>query len=308
MFSDADSAATAAKLWRKRYKFDTSDLEEDVIKKMVGKLRCLTEGLIKPLPSVDLEMQTTFNCDQTYKHTSAIAPLSDSSVWVCSGYRNKIQRFDICGNILETETLSFDIDDMTVGRDGSLYLTEVNGKVIRKVSKRKPISVFARGDVYLRGLCTSCSGDLIMSCGNDVPLACMRESRTSKILMFDLAGKLKKEITLHLGITFFRVCHTVNEEIVISTGISGKYLVLSESGKIKHTYQANSTADGVASDKHGLIYLSSCDDDTLYILDYQGSPLPSTYAMHRPNAVAIDENDTVWVGDWSRIHVLHFKD
>ena len=275
---------------------------------MVGKLRCLTEGMLKPLPTVDLEMQSTFNCDQSYKHTSAIAPLSDSTIWVCNGYRNKIQRFDICGIILETEILSFDVDDMTVGKDGSLYLTELNGKVIRKVSKFKPISVFARSDVYLRGICMSTDGDQVIVCGNDVPFACMREAKLSKIIFYSLSGKQLREIPLHLGSTLFRICHTVNEEIVVSTGISGRYLVVQDSGKIKHTYQASSTADGVASDKHGLIYLSSCNDDTLYILDYQGSPLPSTYAMHRPNAVAIDHNETVWVGDWSKIHVLHFKD
>ena len=288
--------------------FNPSDLEEGVIKKMVGKLRCLTEGLLKPLPAVDLEMQSTFNCDQSYKHTSAIAPLSDSTVWVCNGYRNKIQRFDICGTILETEILSFDVDDMTVGKDGSLYLTEVNGKVIRKVSKFKPISVFARGDVYLRGICTSYDGQSIIACGNDVPYACMREAKLSKILIFNTSGRLQTELPLHLGATLFRLCHTVNDEIIVSTGITGNYLVVSESGKVKHTYQASSTADGVASDKHGLVYLASCNDDTLYILDHQGTPLPSTYAMHKPNAVAIDGNDTVWVGDWSKIHVLHFKD
>ena len=308
IFPDADSSYTADKLWRKRYVFDPLELDDSSVKKLVGNLRCLSEGMLKPLPAVDLEMQSTFNCDQSYKHTSAIAPLSDGTIWVCNGFKNRIQRFDICGIILETEILSFDVDDMAIGNDGSLYLTELNGKVIRKVSKFTPITVFARSDVYLRGICMSADGDQIIACGNDVPVACMREARLSKIIFYNLSGRQQREIPLYLGSTLYRICHTVNEEIIVSTGISGKYLVVLDSGKVKYTYQASSTADGVASDKHGLVYLSSCNDDTLYILDYQGNPLPSTYAMHRPNAVAIDNNETVWVGDWSKIHVLHFKD
>ena len=243
------------------------------------------------------------------KVTTAMAPLSDGSVWVCNGYRNTIQRFNSSGELQQSEILDFDVDDMVDGTTGKFFLTELNGKIIRKLHNGK-LSVFARTDLYLRGITLSKDAKYVITCGNDVPVACLREADVSKIFVYSILGKLVREINVSIGtrgVSLFRICHTINEEYIVSTGISAQYYIIGENGDFRFRYKASHTADGVASDSHGLIYLSSCKDDTLYILNCRGEPIPSTYAMHKPNAVAIDREDRIWVGDWSKVHVLGYK-
>lgn len=238
-----------------------------------------------------------------------MAPLCDGSVWVCSGFRNKIQRFSLNGDLLQTEILDFDVDDMADGTTDKLFLTELNGKIIRKLHNGK-LSVFARTDLYLRGITLSKDAKYIITCGNDVPVACLREAYISKIFVHSMLGKTLREIIVNTGtqaVSLYRICHTINEEYIVSTGISAQYYIISENGDLRFRYKAARTADGVASDSHGLIYLSSCKDDTLYILNCKGKPIPSTYAMYKPNAVAIDREDRIWVGDWCKVHVLGYK-
>lgn len=254
-------------------------------------------------------MQNTFNSNQQYKSTTALAPMSDGTVWVCNGFKNKIHQFDSEGNLLQSETLDFDVDDMVDGRNNIIFLTELNGKVVRKLKNNK-LSIFARADLYLRGITMSTDGKCIIACGNDVPVACLREAAVSKVYVFNMSGKRVNDFivdTGEKGVSLFRICHTINEEYIVSTGISALYYIICENGELKYRYRAASSADGVACDAHGLIYLSACKDDTLYILNCKGVPIPSTYAMHRPTAVAIDRNDVVWVGDWSKVHVLKYK-
>lgn len=256
-----------------------------------------------------MQVQKTFNSDQQYKSTTALAPLSDGTVWVCNGFRNRIQKFDINGKLLQSETLDFDVDDMVDGRDGSLFLTELNSKVIRKYLNGR-LTIFARADLYLRGVTLSKDGKFVIACGNDVPVACLREAEVSKIYLFNTSGKLFKDFTVNTGVkgvSLFRISHTINDEFVVSTGISSLYYIIGAKGEVKYRYKASSTADGVACDAHGLIFLSACKDDTLYLLNSKGETIPTTYAMHKPNAVAIDRNDVIWVGDWSKVHVLKYK-
>ena len=213
------------------------------------------------------------------------------------------------GTKLHVEVLDFDVDDMIVGADDKLYFTEINGKLIRLFQNKK-LTVFARSDVYLRGICLSRDFKNIIACGNDVPIACLREAVTCKLLVFNLKGKLVKEFNIDtgsVGVNLFRISHTINNEYVVSTGLSGLYYIVGENGRTKHSYKVTSTADGVACDKNGLIYLSSCREDLLCLLNSQGVPLPTTYAMHRPTTVSIDNNDLIWVGDWSKIHVMLVK-
>lgn len=235
--------------------------------------------------------------------------MSDGTVWVCNGYKNRIQKFNMDGKVLQSETLNFDVDDMTEAANGLLFLTERNGKTIRKLNDKK-MTIFARSELYLRGVSKSRDNTMIIACGNDVPVACMREAIVSKVFTFNMKGKPLQDFTLDIGksgVGLFRICHTINNEFVVSTGISAMYYIVGERGNIKYRYKAASTADGVSCDAHGLIYLSACKDDTLYILDCKGVPIPTTYAMHKPTAVAIDRNDVVWVGDWSKVHVLKYK-
>ncbi|XP_052777616.1 uncharacterized protein LOC128214937 [Mya arenaria] len=307
--NETDVSPTAERQWRKRYVFQAADILGRSAGQLFGRLQTIVQGLVKEVPCVELEMQSTFNSDIQYKSTTALAPLSDGTVWVCNGFRNKIHRHAADGQLIQSETLHFDVDDMVDGLTDKIFFTEVNGKVIRKLHGGK-LTVFARADLYLRGLTVSKDDNYIISCGNDVPIACLREAAVSKIYVYSMQGKPVKEILVDVGtkgVSLFRICHTINDEYIVSTGISALYYIIGENGELKYRYQTSTSADGVASDSHGLIYLSACRDDTLYILDCKGVPIPSTYAMHKPTAVAIDRKDTIWVGDWSKVHVLNYK-
>ncbi|XP_052271474.1 tripartite motif-containing protein 45-like [Dreissena polymorpha] len=219
--NETDVSPTAERHWRKKYVFLPVDLKIQTSQHMFGRLQTIVEGLIREVPCVELELQSTFNSDMKYKSTTSLAPLTDGTVWVCNG-----------------------------------------------------------------------------------------EAAICKIYVYNMTGKPMKEILVDVGtkgVSLFRICHTINEEYIVSTGLSALYYIIGETGELKFRYQASTSADGVASDSHGLIYLSACKDDTLYILNSKGVPIPSSYAMHKPTAVAIDNADTIWVGDWNKVHVLKYK-
>ncbi|XP_045159967.2 E3 ubiquitin-protein ligase TRIM33-like [Mercenaria mercenaria] len=302
----ADIPSFTDKLWRKRLTFARGDIDEIAIQQAVGDLKFSAEGLFVPLPAIELQLMSTFNTDQNFRSTSSITTQNDATAWVCNGYRNKIQRFDIKGRIIQVDTTEFDIDDMTTLNDGTVLLTEYNGKAIRKLSSTHFESYFAKTDLYLRGITTSRDGSNVIVVGNDVPVTKSKQIRHAKVLIFSTTGRRIREIHINKGLSLFRICHTVNGDFVISTGVSAKYLVINSDGMTKYTYTASGSADGVTCDAHGLTILSDLKDDTLHLLDSKGKPLPFTYSLNKPNAVAVDNRGHIWVGDLNKIRIMKY--
>lgn len=303
---EADIPSFTDKLWRKRHTFAKGDIDELVLQQAVGDLKFSAEGLFVPLPAVELQLVSTFNTDQNFRSTSAITTQSDGTAWVCNGYKNRIQRFDIFGRIVEMETTEYDIDDMTTLVDGTVLLTEYNGMAIRKLDKTHFESYFAKTDLYLRGITTSRDGSNVIVVGNDVPVSKARQMHNAKVLIYSITGRKIREIRINRGLSLFRVCHTVNGDFVVSTGTSAKYIVINSDGNTKYTYTASGSSDGVACDAHGLTILSDLKDDTLHLLDSKGKPLPFTYSLNKPNAVAVDNRGHIWVGDLNKIRIMKY--
>ena len=306
LLTDADVPSFTDKLWRKRHNFQRGQIDEIMLQKAVGELKFLAEGLFVPLPAIELQLFSSFECDQHYPSATAITTQPDGSAWVCNGFKNKIQRFDNKGACLQEETTEFDIDDMTTLLDGTVLMTEYDGKCIRKLATKNIDSYFVKSDMFLRGICTSRDGTQVITVGNDVPITKFKEVRHAKLLIYSTTGQRIREILINRGLSLFRVCHTVNGDYVISSGISGKYLVFTEDGATKYTYTASGSADGVACDAHGLTILSDLKDDTIHLLDSKGKPLPFTYTLNKPNAVAVDNRGFIWVGDLHKIRIMKY--
>ncbi|WAR22733.1 TRI56-like protein [Mya arenaria] len=300
----ADVPSFTDKLWRKRHNFQKGGIDEISLHQAVGELKFLAEGLFVPLPAIELQLFSSFDCDQHFPSATAVTTQSDGSAWVCNGFKNKIQRFDIKGRLLQEETTEFDIDDMSTLLDGTVLMTEFDGKCIRKLASKNIDSYFAKTELFLRGICTSRDGTNVVVLGNDVPITQFKQVRNAKILMFSTTGQRIREIKINRGLSLFRVCHTVNGDFVVSSGISGKYLVINSEGTTKYTYTASGSADGVACDAHGLTILSDLKDDTIHLLDSKGKPLPFTYTLNQPNAVAVDNRGYIWVGDLHKIRPI----
>lgn len=264
------------------------------------------EGLFVPLPAIELQLVSTFNTDQNFRSTSSITAHNDTTAWVCNGYKNKIQRFDHKGRIIQIETTDFDIDDMTTLNDGTVLLTEYDGMAVRILNKTHYESYFAKTDLYLRGITTSRDGSNVIVVGNNVPVPKSKQTRYAKVFIFSTTGRKIREIRINKMLNLYRICHTVNGDFVISTGFSAKYLVINAEGITKYTYTASGSADGVACDSHGLTILSDLKGDTLHLLDSKGKPLPFTYSLNKPNAVAVDSMGYIWVGDLNKIRIMKY--
>ncbi|KAH3848482.1 tripartite motif-containing protein 3-like [Dreissena polymorpha] len=302
----ADVPSFTDKLWRRRHNFQKGNIDEISLQQSVGELKFLAEGLFVPLPAIELQLYSSFESDKFYKNTTAITTMPDASAWVSTGYKNKLQRFDNRGRVMAEDTTEFDVDDMTTLLDGTVLLTEHEGKCIRKLGVTHMDSYFAKTDLFLRGLCTSRDGTNVIVVGNDVPITKFKQVRVAKILIYTTTGQRIREILVKRGLSLFRVCHTVNGDFVVSTGLSGKYLVINAEGTTKYTYTASGSADGVACDAHGLTILSDLKDDTIHLLDSKGKPLPFTYTLNKPNAVAVDNRGYIWVGDLHKIRIMKY--
>lgn len=275
-----------------------------MLEKSLGDLKTVAEGLFVPLPAIELQIESNFNCDQNFQCATSIAPLPDGTAWVCNGHKNKLQLFDTSGRIWKTETLDFDVDDMTALPDGTLLLTEYNGKTIRQFGAHHHF--FARSEMYLRGITTSRDGENVIVCANDVPVFRLKELQSTKLLIYNLEGRKIKEIIIKRNLGLYRVCNTINDDFVVSTGVSMKYLVVDAIGQIRNVYTASGSADGVACDIHGLVILTDYKDDTIHLLDSKGKPMPYNFSLNKPNAVAVDANGFIWIGDWNRIRVMKY--
>lgn len=286
--------------------FEKGPVDEAELQRSLGELKFHAEGLFVPLPAIELQMFSSFNTDQHYTSTTSISAQTDGTAWVCNGYKNKLQRFNNRGVVVQEDTTEFDIDDMTTLLDGTVLLTEYNGTSIRKLQAKHIDSYFAKTDLFLRGICTSRDGINVITVGNDVPVTKLSQIRTTKILIFSTTGHKTREILIDKGCSLFRVCHTVNGYYVVSTGISAKYLVIGEDGHTKYTYTASGSADGVTCDANGLTILSDLKDDTLHLLDSKGKPLPFTYTLNKPNAVEVDHRGYIWVGELTKVRIMKY--
>ena len=286
--------------------FEKGPIDEADVQRSLGELKFHAEGLFVPLPAIELQQFSAFNSDQHHPSTTSITPQSDGTAWVCNGYKNKIQRFNNRGVLVQEETTEYDIDDMTTLLDGTVLLTEYNGSCIRRLNAKQTDSFFARTDLFLRGICTSRDGTNVITVGNDVPVNKLSQIRNAKIFIFSITGHKLREICVEKGLSLFRVCHTVNGYFVVSTGVSGKYLVIDQDGHTKYTYTASGSADGVTCDVHGLTILSDLKDDTLHLLDSKGKPLPFTYTLNKPNAVEVDNRGYIWVGELTKVRIMKY--
>lgn len=286
--------------------FEKGPIDEASLQHSLGELKYHAEGLFVPLPAIELQQFSTFNTDQHYESTTGITAQSDGTAWVCNGYKNKIQRFNNRGVVVQVESTEFDIDDMTTLLDGTVLFTEYNGSCIRKLNSKHIDSFFAKTDLFLRGICLSRDGTNVITVGNDVPVEKLTQMRIAKIVLFSTTGHKLREIRISKGYSLFRVCHTANGDFVVSTGVSAKYLVINSDGLTKYTYTASGSADGVACDAHGLTILSDLKDDTLHLLDSKGKPLPFTYTLNQPNAVEVDNRGFIWVGDKHKMRIMKY--
>lgn len=286
--------------------FEEGPIDELALQRSVGELKYHAEGLFVPLPAIELQSFSSFDTDQNYQNTTAITSQPDGTAWVCNDFKNKIQRFNNRGHILEEDTTDYDIDDMTTLLDGTVLLTEYNGKSIRRLTVKQIDSYFAKTDLFLRGICTSRDGTHVITVGNDVPVTKIKQTHNAKVLIFSTTGHRMREILINRGFSLYRVCHTVNGDFVLSTGVSAKYLVISSEGQTKYTYTASGSADGVACDAHGLTILSDLKDDTIHLLDSKGKPLPFTYTLNKPNAVEVDNRGNIWIGDQHKIRIMNY--
>lgn len=303
---DVDVPTFTDKLWRKKMNFVKGKIENVPLQQSVGELKFAAEGLFVPLPAIELQLHATFSTDQNFHSPTSIACLPDGTAWLCCGYKNKLQRFNSRGLIVQEETTDFDIDDMTTLMNGIVLVTEYNGKAIRKLGFTKLLSYFAKTDLYLRGIATSRDGTQVFVVGNDVNVTKVKQTHIARVLVLSIMGKKIREIQMTRGLSLFRVCHTVNSDLVLSTGSLGKYLVVNEDGTTKYTYSASGSADGVACDAHGLTILVDSKDDTLHLLDSKGKPLPFTYSLSKPNAVAVDNRGYIWVGDHHKVRIMKY--
>ena len=301
-----DTPSFSDKLWRRRHTFIKGAIDEMSLQASVGELKQVAEGVFVQTPVIELQLHTSFNCDQHFTSTSSITTMPDGTAWVCNAFKNRVQRFDNTGRVVQVDTADFDIDDMTTCLDGSVLLTEYNGKAIRRLGVGFRETYFAKSDMYLRGISISRDGMTVIVLANDVPVTKMKQTQTSKILFYSILGKKLKEVKINKGLNLIRVCETLNGDLIVSTGVTGKFLVIGPDGKTRFSYTASGSADGVACDAQGFVIMTDLKDDTLHLLDSKGNPLPYTYSMNKPNAVCVDNRGYIWIGDMHKIKIMKY--
>ncbi|XP_062592606.1 uncharacterized protein LOC134254055 [Saccostrea cucullata] len=282
-------------------------------------------GIIKDVPvlsasellgkgRVIADIQHLPKCE--YFHTIACA--GSDEAWIEVGCE-LILRLDIRGSVKESISISKDLADISVTKEGELIYTEFFGKNVNIVRRNitKPLIKAPEGWKPW-GLCCTDSGNILVDLISDDAIY------DHKIVCY--AGqKTKQEIQNDSkGVPIFRrgdfviyLAKNRNGDICASDGNAKKVVVMDAKGNVRfryHGYEANKKKyfcpEQIATDSMSQIIVTDHNNDCLHILDRNGQFLQCVddCGLDTPGGLSVDSKGRCWVGlRFGKLKVISLK-
>ena len=282
----------------------TSDSRKTMVTPTPPSPSSATRKSLIPSPSV----QFHFNVDNCYPR---LACVEDGRAWMETDV-NKLQLVDREGSVKDTISTNFNFYGITVTLDGTLILPDYRNRCIKSISKQKKIStLFRTGGINPYSLCILQSKDIVMTFNRDSKVDVYRRDGLIR-QTFDHI-KFKNPISV--------AENKVNQDIYICEHDKnhdyspGKVIAVDVDGQLRYEYSGQGDKVfcpvGVCTDQMGHVLITDFHNNCVHILDQEGRfiqhILTEQQGLKQPNAIDVDKEGYVWVGEYINYNKGHVK-
>ena len=283
---------------------------------LLGTLIGTVERTRVPLNEYIIKTELVSSFDVSDQEINAIA-MSGDSAWVCFDAKNIIEKHDIKGNLIAKKELDASVNDMVIDKGGNILFTSPDKCCVRKAELKHgkdngsvKSTKLVDSELYLHGLCMSTDG--LVVCATDKPNYSKLSPAVSELLIFDSSGTCTQSISLPFTGKIYRMIQNLNGDYVSSYPFEGVVSIVNRdgalikisNGEINDAIQEIFKPSGVACDSNGNVFISDWKQHCVLIFDKNGHFLRKIGGdFNAPNAICVDKNDRIWIGDRGKISV-----
>ena len=274
---------------------------------------CKFSGPLKAFSLISAKLLAKFECSE-HGNVHAIAPLSNSKAWICSGWGNKtIALYTSDGKRKMSVTLNIPVDHMILTSKGDILISGYKEKVIKRLDEQLRVSTFANLSFIPRGMTLTDGGEVFV-CGlkrNPSSVSTTEYYERSHIIAkFSSEGELLSEVIISPRDPH-RMSLTPDGRICLSyLGRNNKrqVVIMDQTGNPEKIYTGKDPESehtfyplGTVCDRYGHIIVADWNSDRVHLLDKNGNFLQylvtETDGFPSPSALAIDRVGNAWVGN-----------
>ncbi|XP_061168897.1 uncharacterized protein LOC133178165 [Saccostrea echinata] len=257
-----------------------------------------------PMKQLLVEPDTVTNIDTGYKcFLNYVACLSDEEIWT-SGDDSIIKLFSIKeGSQLKSiRTKSgYMPRDITVTKSGDLVYIDYDYRTVNIAKNEKIEEVIKLQNWNAYGLCSSCSGDIlvVMSSDDKKQSKVVRYSGSTEKQTFKVDNKGKP-----LYSSIKRISENKNLNICVSDSDAGEVVVINQIGEPRFRYTGNMSVakknpfkpQGITTDSQSHILTTDINNHCVHIIDQDGQFLRCIYGrLSQPLGLCTDAYDNLFV-------------
>ena len=285
-------------------------------RELLGTLIGTVERTRVPLNEYVLKTELVSSFEVSDQEINALALFGDSA-WVCFDAKNVIEKYDMKGNLITRKELDASVNDMVIDEFGNLLFTSPDKCFVRKAEIKQAkendsiTSIkIVESELYLHGIVLSPDG--IIVCATDKPNYSKLRPAVSEILFFNQSGTCTQSISLPFIGKIYRAIQNINGDYISSYPYEGVVSIVDRNGglvKISNGDMTDHLQDtfkpsGIACDSKGNVFVSDWKQCCVLIFDKNGHFLRKMGGeFNAPNALCIDSNDRIWIGERGRISV-----
>ncbi|XP_062584004.1 tripartite motif-containing protein 2-like [Saccostrea cucullata] len=264
------------------------------------------------------EPETVTTIDTGYKELYNVACLSDEEIWT-SGRDNTMELYSINqGSLLKSITTKLGNKQLNIAvtKSGDLVYTDFDDRTVNIVKNEKIEEVIRLQNWRPKGVCSTSSGDLLVSMDSDY--------KQTKVVRY--SGSTEKQ-TIQFDDKFkplyspsFRFLRNITEnrnlDICVSDDTAGAVVVVNQAGKLRFRYTGHTPAPknkpfyprGITTDSQSHILTADNNNNCVHIIDQDGQFLRYiNCGLIGPYGLCTDTNDNLFVAQWGNKQVKKIK-
>nr|XP_022321503.1 tripartite motif-containing protein 45-like [Crassostrea virginica] len=303
--------------------FHVGDLQSSNLQEMFGS--CDTTDIklpMLPIPwglkialNFDVQLMYSFKVANVIDTIHAIAPLSEREAWICNGWgTQEMNLYSREGEKLRTVKLDIQIDDIITKPNGDILVSSYDDKKIIKLDGDLKQTDFVKLDLYPGGMTYTKRNELLV-CAVDSYVTTRNSKSRRMIMRISEAGKIIDMIEDDGFSAIFTAPYRLHEnmlgDIVVSDREEAEVhtTTITLDGFVKNKYVGQKdyrmkkpfNPFGIVSDKHGHVLVADWSNHAIHLLDLSGQfigfLITENYGIRGPNALALDKEGHLWVGD-----------
>lgn len=263
----------------------------------------------------DVQLLFSFKVSEVMDTIHAIAPISDKEAWICCGWgTNQMHLFSNKGVKLRTQKLDIQIDDIHGRPNGEVYISSYDGKKLVKLDQDLNAKDFVKLNWYPGGITFTKKNQLLV-CAVDSYVTTRGQASRRMVIRMNEAGQILDQIEEDGCQEIFCAPYRLHQNMLGDICVSDReennvrITTLSTQGVVKHYYRGPSEIAlkkpfnpfGVVADKSGNVLVADWSNHAVHLLDLSGQfigfLLSEKDGIRGPNAMALDKEGHLWVGD-----------